>query len=365
MNRDDKRNSEHGVVLLVVLIAVAILSILVVDFIYSTQIDTEIANNTKNDLQARYMSKSGVYVVAGTMKTRSLEELGGNLSLGDSDNLNSEGGWSLKFPSYPIGEGTLSVTVLDERSKINLNSLVSQNSNQVDQQVLAEITELFKILGVESGKSSLFIASLTNWLDRPIEGAQTQNDQDPSGATGGYYNGLPQPYVIKDGPLDTLDEIRLIDGMDDEFFSKIKDYVTVYPPDKKVNFSTASRSVLMAAIKAAKVSAIRGQGSSSSEDVTDEVAKNIAEAIIEARKENIIINRRKVSQIVREIDSTLNITAGLSGVMVGQGKSDTFTVISEGTSGDENPTISITRAVVRKAATRESQGVSIISWKED
>ena len=75
VNNSKKEKSERGIVLVVVLITVAILTTLVVDLIYFTRVDTEISANTRDEIKARYIAKSGVNVVAGTMKNRPLEEL--------------------------------------------------------------------------------------------------------------------------------------------------------------------------------------------------------------------------------------------------------------------------------------------------
>ena len=69
----------------------------------------------------------------------------------------------------------------------------------------------------------------------------------------------------------------MIDGMDEEFFNKVKDYVTVYPRDKKINFSTAPKVVIMAAVKASNVPAIEGQGNSDTEEISDDIAEQIAD----------------------------------------------------------------------------------------
>lgn len=84
----------------------------------------------------------------------------------------------------------------------------------------------------------------------------------------------------------------MIDGMDEEFYNKIKDYVTVHPRDKKINFSTASRVVLIAAIKGSAVPAVAGQGGADQE-IDDDVAEQLANEIIEARKEEPVITQKK------------------------------------------------------------------------
>src|SRR5579884_14980 len=365
MKDNFKRKSESGVVLIIVLIVVAILTTLVVDLIYFTQINTEISANSRDAMKSEYIAKSGVYIIAGTIKNESLESLTSIAGLIGDQSGNSAGYWDITIPSLPVGDGVASVVVVDERSKVNLNALVNQITNQVDQQVLKEIAELFRMVGVDNGKSSRFISSLINWLDHPISGQQS-NDQDPNGANAEFYAKLQNPYRIKDGPLDSVEEIRMISGMDDDFFNKIKDYVTVYPTDKKINFSTAPKVVMMAALKGASVSAFPRQGSGSQEDLRDDTAESIANAVIDARKDNSVIEQRMVREIVdrKNVDPSIPISAGLSGVVLTTGKSDVFSIISTGSLGQRSPITRTIRVVVRKSTSQNSHGVNIISWKE-
>ncbi len=358
----NRKDNEKGIVLIIVLIIIAILTIIVTDFTFSTHIDLEISNNTLNDIKAQYIAKSGVSVVSSVMKGNNLEDLGDLSSITGDVEVGSEGSsiWSLNIPAFPVGDGVVTMSVQDERSKINLNSLVSHTTNKVDFQVLAALTELFKNLEVETDKSELFIASLINWIDKSIKGAQ--NDQDPRGAAGNFYTTLDNPYTIKDGPLDSLDEIRMIEGMDEDFYNKVKDYVTVYPINKQVNFSTASKPVMIAILKAAQVSAIRGENRSDTE-LKDDAAEAIADEILEIRQEDKLVTRIEVRDIARNIDSNLRISAGLSGLVLNQGTSETFSIKASGVVGEINPTIKNIDAVVRKASGNKSK-TEIISWKE-
>jgi len=352
------KNSENGIVLVIVIILIAILTILVTDLIYFTQIDREISGNTIDEVKARYIAKSGVHVAAGTLKGQPLEDLSEIASTLATDSDHSTGFWAINVPFFPVGDGSVSVTVVDERAKINLNALVDHSSNRVDQQVLVEITELFKFLEVDESKSERFIASLTNWIDTPIPGSQ--NDQNSSGANSGFYTNQKNPYTIKDGTLDSVQEIRLIDGMDEEFFNKVKDYVTVYPSDKKINFSTAPKVVIMAAIKAANVPAIEGQGNADREDISDDIAEQIADEIIAAREDQPVIDQKKAREVATEVDSTAEISAGLVGVALRSGYSNIFSVKAVGSLGESNPTKRIIEAILMK----NSNKVNIISWKE-
>lgn len=369
-----KKESERGVILLIVIIIISVLTIVVGDMIYFTHIDTAISSNTKDELSARYIAKSGIHVAAGTMKVGALEELTEITTTLNKGTNYSEGYWAIIVPFFPVGEGGVTVTVIDERSKINLNALVSRSSNRVDQQVLTELKELFRFLEVDESKSERFIASLINWTDAPLEGAT--NNQDSAGADGGFYSSLEEPYGIKDGPLDSMHEIRMIDGMDDEFFGKIKDYVTVYPGDKKINFSTAPKAVLMAAIKGSAVPALNIEGQetgsqsenqeeeSSKLEVTDDIAEQIADEILQAREDEPIVNQKKVRDIAKQVDTTSEISAGLVGVVHNTGRSDIFSVNAIGSLGEYNPTKRVVEAVLRKTEKDNRQVVDIISWKE-
>ena len=306
--------------------------------------------------------KSGDNVAAGTMKQRPLEEISeitSTLNLGVE---NSEGYWAINVPYFPVGDGGVSVTVIDERSKININAQVDQGTNRVDQQVLTELRELFRFLGIDEGKSERFIASLINWLDAPVE--EAINDQDSLGAQGQYYSRLENPYLIKDGSLDSLQEILLIDGMDEEFYTSVKDFVTIFPDDKKINFSTAPKVVIMAAIKAATISAIQQQEPEEVNEVPDDTAEQIADEIIAARAGDPILTQQRARQIASDVDTTSEISAGLVGVAHNTGQSDTFTVKSIGSLGEVNPTKRIVEAVLRKTTLNNSPVVDIVSWKE-
>lgn len=356
------KNTQSGVVLVVVLIAIAILTTVVVDLIYFTHVDAQITANYKDDIQTSYIAKSGVNVVAGTLKNRSLEDMERVVSLYTGDDLNTKGLWSINVPSFPVGQGVVNIRVVDERSKVNINALVNQNSNRVDIQVKEQLIELFEQLGIDSSKYNRFIASLINWLDRELEGSR--NNQDPSGAEDNFYDSLENSYSIKDGTLDSIEEIRLIDGMDTQFFDEVKDYLTVYPADKRINFSTAPKVVLLAALSGATVSAVEGQGNFSKIELNDDIAERIAEEIISEREDEPVITRKKVTKIIREIDPTLRINSGLAGVVHSTGKSDVFYINATGILGQDNPTKKIVDAVIRKQSKGKNIGVKIISWKE-
>ena len=362
MRRTDSKTAQRGIVLVIVVITIAILSTIVIDFIYSTRVNYEISANSSNDAQARHIAKSGVRVVRGVLRKKNLEDipvLKGVFGQAVKSQ-NDADGWSLSISSFPVGDGTISLEVADERSKVNLNALVDQKSNQVDFQVRTQLNELFRFLEVETEKADLFVASLVNWLDGGVPGGG--NDQEPDGASAAYYATLENPYYIKNGPLDSVEEIRMIQGMDKDFFLSVRDYLTVYPKDKQVNFSTASKTVIMATIKAAGVSVTEREGNI--QEIKDSVVGRMADQIITRRRTKRIISASEAKKILKRVDSMLKISSGISGMVLKGGKSDVYTAVSTGIVGEEIPVTRQIQAVIRKNLKRKNLYPTLASWKE-
>src|SRR5512132_2286869 len=54
------RTGERGAALLIVMVAVAVLTVLAADLAYEARVSLQIAANARNELQATYLAKSGV-----------------------------------------------------------------------------------------------------------------------------------------------------------------------------------------------------------------------------------------------------------------------------------------------------------------
>ncbi len=359
--KEFESQAQRGVVLIAVVLAIAILSIIVVDFIYSTRVNYEIFNNSAEGVQASHIAKSGVRVAKSVIEKKVLEDIPirGMMKQFVTSKKGTEG-WSLSVNSFPVGTGMISLKLYDERSKINLNALVDQQSNRVDFQVRTQLNELFRIVGVKREKSDLFIASLVNWLDGPEK--NIVNDQDSEGAVAAHYTALQNPYYIKDGMLDSLEEIKMIHGMDEALFGKVAKYLTIYPSDKKINFSTASREVIIATIKASVVTV--NERRSQPREIKNRVAETVADKVITKRSLSRIIPVSEAKKILKQVDSSANISSGLSGLVHKEGKSDIYTVVSTGMTGEQRELYKQVRAVIWKNQKRNRTKPVVVSWQE-
>ena len=109
---------QNGAALVTILLAVTLLTIAVVEFAYSSQVDYHLAYNALKALQANYLARSGVNLAMLVLKRDGRSASG-------IDSLRDE--WALPLPPLPVGEGVVAIRVNDEQGKVNLNALRNTN----------------------------------------------------------------------------------------------------------------------------------------------------------------------------------------------------------------------------------------------
>ncbi len=310
------KTREQGVALVVVLLMVAILSVVVGEFLYEVRINSILASNYQARLRAHYVAKAGINAAEGMLKHS--DPLGGNqheyelagviniaclpspimplVGLGqepeqEQDDPQSDqeyrsfserqgcGQLSMTL-SYPIGDDLLQLQVSDEQTKLNLNALVTRTNAQEKQQgkqapkpqatteetgagmnpdMFFQVLELMKMardrkqLELTDTELEYMLFLLVDWLD--FGEYQGELDRDDLR----YFDYEDTIYPMKNGPLDTVGELRLIPGMTDDLFSGMEPYVTVYPMGNswfapEINIHGASQEVLYALIRGATYS---------------------------------------------------------------------------------------------------------------
>src|SRR5690606_23717209 len=110
----------------------------------------------------------------------------------------------------------------DLQGKLNINALVG-----VTGQVDPMMKQLFQNLIFQTGVTDFRVEALIDWLDR--------NDQvdQAGGAEDETYLIKSPPYRAANGPMQSVSELLLVEGMTRENFQKIEPYVTVLPPEVK------------------------------------------------------------------------------------------------------------------------------------
>jgi general secretion pathway protein K len=211
---------QQGVALVVTLLIITLVAVVVLDVNYLMRVDVHAAANFRDGVRAYYLAKGGVNLTREVLNrnVQELEEVKKTLLAGGAQTI-------------PLGDGEVTVRVVDETGKINLNALVieggaGQSTPQAgaqpragqpaaDLQVVSpwiQITQdLFQRLGIDP----LLVGAIIDWIDI---------DDIPTGAGGAessYYRGLEKPYPARNGPMETIAELRLIRGFTEEVLLKL------------------------------------------------------------------------------------------------------------------------------------------------
>jgi general secretion pathway protein K len=191
-----------GVALIVVMIAITVLSMMAAMFAFSMKVETKLAANANSEQQLLWLGRSGVelarYVVSEQLRVPnqpydSLNQVWAGGPGGDSSTNSSLSGLSLD--NYAIGDGTVSVKIIDLERKVNVNSA----NGQIIQQALT-------LMGVDASDISVISDSIQDWVG-PGDAPRV------AGAKSDFYQSLTPPYYCKDAPMDDLTELLLVRGI--------------------------------------------------------------------------------------------------------------------------------------------------------
>ncbi|HQP31223.1 MAG TPA: type II secretion system minor pseudopilin GspK [Deltaproteobacteria bacterium] len=239
----------QGLVLLLVLSAVALFMALVIPFTADQFTDLELAANFKDSLQCQYLGNGGVEAAVSILSED-------NRAYDADDEDWAKFSEALLLSSSYLDGMRMTGEISDECAKLNINALVRLQGGQwvADPFRIEQFKKLFTVLEIEISETELrdLCDALVDWLDGDDEITGT------GGAESEYYQSLEQPYQAKNRPMDTPEEILLVKGMHENkqwFYGTfnedgsvdvkgIKDYITCGPLDMKVNLNTASPEVL-------------------------------------------------------------------------------------------------------------------------
>ena len=222
-------SAERGIALLATMLAIALMTLLVVDFATTVTLGYRSAQNQADELKASYLARSAVGVGLGLLEQDSFRD---SLNPLPYDALNEP--WAQPIPPIPLGGGTVTVQIVDEARKLNINDLVDPQMhavNPIKEQILGRLLEVLNI-------SSNVVPELEDWLD-------PDSLESPGGAEAAYYLQLKPPLEPRNGPMPTIGDLRALKGMDDLTFLRLAGYLTV-SQESGININTASPELIMA-----------------------------------------------------------------------------------------------------------------------
>ncbi|MBI1894733.1 MAG: general secretion pathway protein GspK [Candidatus Rokubacteria bacterium] len=231
--------NEHGVALLLVLWITLLLTVIAAGFAVSVRVEGTAALNARGEAEAHALALAGFQ--------RALAEL---LEAWDYNALTEDGQAALirlaggerrggqSSPAKPpivqrdgtLARGAYRYQIVDEERRINVN----RASREI-------LVRLMDTVGLPPGSERDTIAdSILDWID-----------PDPfhrlNGAEDDYYERLSPSYRAKNGPLDSIEELRLIRGVTPEVYDLLAPHLTVWGSGQ-INLNTATPTVLQAMV---------------------------------------------------------------------------------------------------------------------
>ena len=201
------RHNSDGIALIMVMCAIFVLSALAAGFVLSMKVETRLAQNADSEQQLLWLGRSGVelarYVLSQqlTIPNEPYDSLnqkwaGGPGSLAESNSVLS----SISLDNYPVGDGTVSIKIIDLERKVNINTANSQM-----------ILQALTLMGVDANDISVVSDSILDWIS-------PAGPPRVAGAESDYYQGLAVPYYAKNAPIDDLSELLLVKGVTPEMY---------------------------------------------------------------------------------------------------------------------------------------------------
>ncbi len=230
-------SDDRGAVALVLVVwVVVVLMAIVGEFAYSMRTELNIVRNFKEEEEAYQMARAGIeqakheiLMVKETDVVFLDEE--GSLMFNDDEEKEK----TVRKDS--LGSGNFEYIIIDEDSKLNINTATLQ-----------QLKIFFDLAGVDNTEVDTIADSIFDWRD--------PNDLFLlNGAEEDYYQSLDKPYSCKDGPFEAIEELLLVKGMtpeilygskgegDEEASEGVMKYLTVNDTGK-LNINTASSIVL-------------------------------------------------------------------------------------------------------------------------
>jgi general secretion pathway protein K len=130
--------------------------------------------------------------------------------------------WAIGIPALPIEGGFLSGSIVDGQSLININNLLTSQFTR----------KQLKLLCADLEVNADFIPAVIDWIDANTE------PEVPDGAEDDYYTALEIPYRTANRLMADISELKLVKGVDNDMYIKLKPYLTALPEETSLNLNT-------------------------------------------------------------------------------------------------------------------------------
>jgi type II secretory pathway component PulK len=220
-------------------------------------------------------------------------------------------------------DGDFTAEVTDHESRININAFATDTAQSAVESPIAQ--QVYFLMSGEENDQWFrdrnmdrweIIGNLKDWVDK---------DTLRSGGLGGYednlYNTLDPPYLTKNAPFETVEEIHVVAGCEGEVYDRFGEHLTVFGnKDGKVNILTAPPEVKNSLVRAAAnpkpTDDQLGQCEANIEDTYLGFPVSGVEDFISRYQQTcgIMLDKQTLNKLVTDSSSTFTVTStGLVG----------------------------------------------------
>ena len=207
------KNKQNGMALVIVLWMLALLTLLAAGYSRMMRTETILISQHMQLAEARAMAEAGVWLAIQDLLAMEVDRKW----LSD--------GREYTFTWY---EGGISLRLQDEAGRIDLNT------------ARAELLHgLLQDSGIDEAEAIGLLQAIMDWRDR-------DNLPRTAGAEDQDYRLAGRNYGAKDGPFNSVEELRQVLGMNDSIFGAVEPALTVYSHQPGINPVVATREALLA-----------------------------------------------------------------------------------------------------------------------
>jgi len=270
------KNQKGQIGIILVFFVLTILGVVSLSFLYRMRLEKEATSNYWDAIKAEYLALAGIERAIAELKNdkNHYDDLYEDWAKGFEENL-GEGYYDVKLLSDD--EGVKDVGIVDEASKININvagdgsfsegyTPFELNLSSLKELSREKLKAIFRYRygkdgapgkrGVDDDRDASFLSKdgIDNDADGKVdekgEGIDEPDEFCPDSPSG------------DDNPFETVQEVRLVPGIGEYTFNRIKNYITVYSYDKnidregnlRININHAPPSKIFLALKKAGLS---------------------------------------------------------------------------------------------------------------
>jgi len=295
------RSSKGGLALLMVITTLMFMTVLVTDLNYGARVRLLMAAHQQEEAQSYWLARTGVNVyklilvankeleknsafasatamfginlgdalwqmvpAINTGLMRMLFGSGGDVDEEDIEQFQAEGvseearaasregSGRFNDRNFLDFDGDFAAEIVDEDSKVSIAGLSASPPAGGTFRELPAAQMLYGLMSGEENDQWFYdrgldrwdlIGNLRDWID---------TDTTIASGLGGYednlYNRLEPPYLTKNAAFDSMEEVRLVEGWQDEVYERFRDQITIYGQGK-VNINTASDEVIRGLIR--------------------------------------------------------------------------------------------------------------------